>query len=237
MATSAAKHDHLYVGVDVGGTKILSALVTESGAVLARRRLDTPREGGNAAAMTAIRRSIDDLLSAQSLATDELTAIGIAVPGVVDPKAGRVALTPNMGLSDAPLKIHRILIVKFLARGSSFTFIPRCMHWRLFGPLLRQLMEEFDDAEFVTTETNSDNYELYPDNVAVIPYSATRYIASELAVHLKYKLDMSGCVRMIVPVMNPKGEGYEEFFSFARDANIPEVLIAEADGKIRKAPR
>ena len=143
----------------------------------------------------------------------------------------------DMGVSDAPLKIQRFLIVRSLARGQRFNFIPRCMHWKLFEPLLKQLLEEFDDAEFVSTETNSDNYELYPDNVAVIPYTATGYVASDLAAHLKHKLDISGCVRMIIPVMNPKGKGYEEFFSFARDANIPEVLIAESNGKIRKAPR
>ena len=142
----------------------------------------------------------------------------------------------DMGVSDAPLKIQRILVARSLARGQRFNFIPRCMHWKLFQPLLKQLLEEFDDAEFVATETNSDNFELFPDNVAVIPYSATRYIGSELTDYLKSKIEISGCVRMIIPVMNPEGKGYEEFFSFAREAKIPEVLIVESDGRISPAP-
>jgi len=36
------------IGIDVGGTKVLGGVVTESGEILTTARRDTPREGGRA---------------------------------------------------------------------------------------------------------------------------------------------------------------------------------------------
>ncbi|MFP4216068.1 MAG: ROK family protein [Phycisphaerae bacterium] len=88
-----------YMGVDVGGTKIQATLVEESGAILSRNRVPTPREGGSAAAVDAIAGSIADLLDDQEMIPEDLAAIGIAVAGVVDPDAGSVVITPNMELT------------------------------------------------------------------------------------------------------------------------------------------
>ncbi len=36
----------VYLGIDVGGTKIQTSLVTQSGSVLSRHRCPSPRDGG-----------------------------------------------------------------------------------------------------------------------------------------------------------------------------------------------
>jgi glucokinase len=90
----------LYAGIDVGGTKIQTSLVEESGAVVARKRCPTPREGPAEETLAAIEETLAEVLEAQGLAASDLAAIGIAVPGVVDPKKGRVVVTPNMNLGD-----------------------------------------------------------------------------------------------------------------------------------------
>jgi len=88
-----------YVGVDVGGTKILAALVDSSGAVLGRERCPTPRGGAPKEVLEAVLTLIEDLATASGLETTALKAVGLAVPGIVDPVKGRVVCTPNMNLS------------------------------------------------------------------------------------------------------------------------------------------
>ncbi len=86
-----------------GGREILSALVEENGAILARQRISTPRETGPEQAIVAVERLIEKLLKEQELAASDLTAIGVAVPGVVDPDVGRIVVTPNMHLTGVAL--------------------------------------------------------------------------------------------------------------------------------------
>jgi glucokinase len=93
----------LYVGVDVGGTKIQASLVAESGVILARQRGPTPREGGASKVLEAICQSVEQTLDAENLSAGDITAVGVAVPGVVDADRGHVLVTPNMNLSDVPL--------------------------------------------------------------------------------------------------------------------------------------
>lgn len=89
----------LYAGIDVGGTKIQTCLVKECGGIVARDRTPTPQEEPAEATLDAVEAAITGLLKANDLEGPDLAAIGIAVPGVVDPKKGRVVITPNMNLS------------------------------------------------------------------------------------------------------------------------------------------
>ncbi len=89
----------LYLGVDIGGTKVQASLVEESGRALERQRCRTPRDSGSEGVLRSVETAIEDVLVKGGVAADDLTAIGIAVPGVVDPDAGRVIVTPNMSLS------------------------------------------------------------------------------------------------------------------------------------------
>jgi len=90
-----------FVGVDVGGTKIQASLVAESGAIQARERRASPRRGQAQTVLAAVARVINALLEDQGVKRGSLAAIGIAVPGVVDPKRGQVVVTPNMKLTGA----------------------------------------------------------------------------------------------------------------------------------------
>ena len=89
----------LYLGVDVGGTKVQASLVQECGTILGRRRCPTPRDGGSDKVLSAIESVMEEVIRERDLGPDDLTAIGIAVPGVVDPDSGKVVVTPNMNLT------------------------------------------------------------------------------------------------------------------------------------------
>lgn len=93
----------LYLGMDVGGTKIRTALVGEDGTIYAFLKEKTPRDCDAEVTIRAIETSIHALLDHFSLPQDRITAIGIAIPGVVEPRSGDVVVTPNMNLTGIPL--------------------------------------------------------------------------------------------------------------------------------------
>ena len=93
----------LYLGVDIGGTKVQSSLVRESGEIIGREKCPTPRKGGPERVVAAIEKCMDDMLRKGGITAGDLTAIGIAVPGVVDPDRGLVVVAPNMRLTGVDL--------------------------------------------------------------------------------------------------------------------------------------
>ncbi|MGQ9573823.1 MAG: ROK family protein [Thermoguttaceae bacterium] len=107
MATAdKGKKTRLYLGIDVGGTKIQASLVEESGGLLACQRAATPRDGGPEQVLVTIERLVEAVLQAGQIQPADLTAVGIAVPGVVDPASGRVIFTPNMNLTGVAIGPH-----------------------------------------------------------------------------------------------------------------------------------
>ena len=57
MKDTATDKTHLYLGVDIGGTKVQSSLVRESGEILQRERRTTPRTGGPEQVLAVIEKS------------------------------------------------------------------------------------------------------------------------------------------------------------------------------------
>jgi len=96
MKTETARQ---YLGVDVGGTKILAALVAEDGTVRARKRMPTPRDVKGPQVAAAIGDVIAVLLAEKGVHSAAIAGIGLAIPGTVAPDEGRIVLTPNMPLS------------------------------------------------------------------------------------------------------------------------------------------
>ncbi|MDY0169751.1 MAG: ROK family protein [Thermoguttaceae bacterium] len=96
----------LYLGVDVGGTKVQASVVRESGEILARQRCQTPRNEEPEQELRAIESVIEDALAASKKKLRDVQAIGIAIPGVVAPRQGRIIVTPNMNLSGVRISKH-----------------------------------------------------------------------------------------------------------------------------------
>jgi len=96
----------LYVGVDVGGTKVQASLVEESGGIVTGQRCRTPRNGDSNAVIAAIDKAIDGALAKVVVQAEDLTAVGIGIPGVVDPDTGNVVVTPNMSLTGVNIGEH-----------------------------------------------------------------------------------------------------------------------------------
>ena len=93
----------LYLGVDIGGTKVQASLVRESGEIIGREKCPTPRDGDPESEVAAVEACMDAMLQKAGITSDDLTAVGVAVPGVVDPDSGLIVVAPNMSLRNVAI--------------------------------------------------------------------------------------------------------------------------------------
>lgn len=91
------------LGIDVGGTKVESALVDATGSVRTVHRHPTNADRG-------AYRVIDDIVTCVrgclSQASSRAVAAGVGVAGQVDPEAGIVRSAPSLGWREVPLRDH-----------------------------------------------------------------------------------------------------------------------------------
>jgi glucokinase len=81
------------LGVDIGGTKILGAVVDEEGTIVSKTRVPTDRAEG----VDALPEAIDRFLAE---AEKPIEAIGLAVAGFVEYPSGRIFFAPNLSFSN-----------------------------------------------------------------------------------------------------------------------------------------
>ncbi|GAB4575923.1 MAG: ROK family protein [Anaerolineae bacterium] len=85
-----------YLGVDLGGTKILAAVVTGKGKVLAETKRPTPGQEGPDAVLDRIAEAASNAVQKAGLKLGDIAAMGIGSPGVVDSRTGVVRFAPNL---------------------------------------------------------------------------------------------------------------------------------------------
>src|SRR5215471_4785502 len=93
---SKATQSNLFVGVDVGGTKVAAGIVDAQGRILERTRghmncRSTDKEG-----MRSVISAIDSLFAKDPLFRKQVHSIGICAPGPLDPRTGVVINPPNV---------------------------------------------------------------------------------------------------------------------------------------------
>jgi glucokinase len=99
------QRDPLILGIDLGGTKILTSVVTPQGEMLSRDHAITPSAKGPAGVVGAILESAQRALDGASITKHQLSAIGVGAPGLSDPATGVLFTSPNLpGWEDVPLR-------------------------------------------------------------------------------------------------------------------------------------
>ena len=96
-------HPGPVAGIDIGGTKIATLIVDAAGAVLGRAT-HASSVGDQGGAVPAIAACLDEALERAGLQRPDLAAVGVGVPGRVDPKRGHVTLAVNLGWTDFALR-------------------------------------------------------------------------------------------------------------------------------------
>ncbi len=92
------------IGVDMGGTKILSAVIDAEGNILGTAKVSTKAGRGAIAVIDRIANCIQQAIDESGVDAESIQAIGIGAPGPLDPATGVVIFAPNLGWRDIPLK-------------------------------------------------------------------------------------------------------------------------------------
>lgn len=92
----------LYIGVDVGGTKVLAGVVTNQGSVVATAHRSTPgRNVDPGVVEDALVEAVLDVADGAGIA-----AVGVAAAGFVDQAGERVMFAPHLPWRGEPVRAH-----------------------------------------------------------------------------------------------------------------------------------
>jgi len=90
-----------YIGIDLGGTNVAAGIVTESGALVGKASIPTPK--GDEAVADAIAAAAKEAASNAGLEVTSAHSVGLASPGSIDPVNGIVEHAFNLGMEHTPL--------------------------------------------------------------------------------------------------------------------------------------
>ena len=102
--TSAAAGEQVWLGFDLGGTKMSAVLFDRKFEPIERRKRKTRGSDGVDAGVERIRSTIEKLLEDALVSKDRLGGIGIGCPGPLDLDEGVILELPNLGWKNVPLK-------------------------------------------------------------------------------------------------------------------------------------
>jgi glucokinase len=92
------------LAADIGGTKIMTAVISDDGRILDADRCLTLADAGVSPVIDRLFTAIDGLLKRAKLEPSQLGGIGIAAAGAIDSGRGVVTFSPNLpGWRDVPL--------------------------------------------------------------------------------------------------------------------------------------
>ncbi len=91
------------ITVDFGGTKILSALLSNN-QIIQREKTPTEISHGPKGIVADIASSIKALLAKGAMAEKDISAIALGVPGTVNPESGIISVAPNLGIKNYNIK-------------------------------------------------------------------------------------------------------------------------------------
>src|SRR5262245_23175596 len=92
-----------FIGIDLGGTKILAGAFDKDCRLLARQKLPTEADRGPENVLGQLRRTVESVLKEAKLEPNRVAALGMGIPGQIDPKAQLVRYAPNLGWRDFDL--------------------------------------------------------------------------------------------------------------------------------------
>ena len=84
------------IGVDLGGTKISTAISKKDGVIIENVVIPTNSKEGEAAVLKRVISSIEEALIKANIKIDEVRSIGIGSPGPLDAEKGIIITTPNL---------------------------------------------------------------------------------------------------------------------------------------------
>ncbi|WP_153556573.1 ROK family protein [Roseimaritima sediminicola] len=103
MSKANPPEDSVWIGFDLGGTKMMAVVYDHQLQPLGRRRRKTKGAEGAQAGLQRIGSTIEQALKEADVPADRVAGIGIGCPGPVDPTRGRILTAVNLGWDDVPV--------------------------------------------------------------------------------------------------------------------------------------
>jgi glucokinase len=91
------------VGIDLGGTKILAAVVADDNTILGRAKVPTPAHEGAVAILQAMVACVDQALAEAGLGRRAVAAAAVGSPGPLDSTTGVILFSSNLNVRDFAL--------------------------------------------------------------------------------------------------------------------------------------
>lgn len=98
------KNSEYIITVDLGGTKILSALINSKNEIIGKVKQPTDSTKGADFIVSCIVDSISKLFENNKINEKDIKAIAMGVPGTVNPISGLLSNAPNLGIKDFNIK-------------------------------------------------------------------------------------------------------------------------------------
>lgn len=103
---SEEKEKKYLLGFDLGGTKMMAVIFDQDFKPIERKKSKTNASEGVDAGLLRIENNIVETLAAAGITASQLLAIGVGVPGPIDPSKGILLHLPNLGWHNVKLKDH-----------------------------------------------------------------------------------------------------------------------------------
>lgn len=98
--------ENYWIGFDLGGTKMIAALLNERFEIIERIKEKTHAQEGVKAVLKRISATIDALLQESGIDRKLVRGIGMAIPGTIDRSAGVILKAPNLGFENTPIRAY-----------------------------------------------------------------------------------------------------------------------------------
>jgi len=92
------------ITIDVGGTKILSALIDKNKQIVERVKIPTDASKGPGFIVECIVDSINQLLQKTGVNIKSVKALSLGIPGTVNPESGIITDAPNLNIKNFNVK-------------------------------------------------------------------------------------------------------------------------------------
>jgi glucokinase len=103
MSTDTPKRK-IWVGFDLGGTKMLAVVFDDKLRILSKKRRKTRGNAGDSVGLERLAETISMALTEADVAENELCGVGAGVPGPLDLQKGIVLEAPNLGWKNVNLQ-------------------------------------------------------------------------------------------------------------------------------------
>ena len=110
-----------YLGLDLGGTKILTGLADSKGNIITRARRDTEAELGEDKIISNMIKTVEEVLSKAEVKKEQVKTLGIGSPGPLDAKKGIIIENANLPWTNVPLvaRMEAALGIKTLLKNDA----------------------------------------------------------------------------------------------------------------------